>query len=113
MNHNNIIAVDFDGTITTATPYPITGEVRPEAVRVLKRLQGELNYKLLLWTCREGKDLQQAITLLAEQGLYFDYVNTIDWQTSRKPLVKCVIDDKNLFCDVNWNKIEDYFFAKE
>lgn len=110
MSLDNIIAVDFDGTITTATPYPITGEIRPQAVRVLKRLQNELNYKLLLWTCREGKELQQAITLLAEQGLYFDYINTIDWQTSRKPLVDYVIDDKNLFAEIDWLKVENYFF---
>lgn len=112
MNHNNIIAVDFDGTITTATPYPITGQIRPEAVRVLKRLQKELKYELLLWTCREGEELQEALTLLQQQGLIFNYVNNVDWQTSRKPLVKCVIDDKNLFYNVNWNKIEDYFFKE-
>lgn len=111
MTSTNIIAVDFDGTITTQSPYPVTGNIRHEAIRVLKRLQKELNYKLLLWTCREGKDLQQAITLLAEQGLYFDFVNTIDFQTSRKPLVDYVIDDKNLFSEIDWHKIENYFFG--
>lgn len=111
MNHNNIIAVDFDGTITTQSPYPYTGQVRPEAIRVLKRLKTELDYKLLLWTCRENHELEEALMLLSEHGLKFDYVNNIPTQMSRKPHVKYVIDDKNLLSRVNWKEIEDFFFG--
>lgn len=56
-----IIAVDFDGTITEPSSKPKTGAIREDVIDVLKRLSK--NHKLILWTCREGQDLEEAVTL--------------------------------------------------
>ena len=37
--------------------------------------QKEKGAKLILWTCRAGKELLQAITWCAVMGLHFDAVN--------------------------------------
>ena len=107
MTRDKIIAVDFDGTITTKSSYPITGNIRPEAITVLKKLQKK--YKLLLWTVREGKELSQALQMLREYDLVFDYVNEIPEQTSRKPHVEMWIDDKSYGTQIDWQKIGEYF----
>ena len=44
MNQNEVIAIDFDGTITLPSPYPITGKIRPEAIEVIKRIKNK--YKI-------------------------------------------------------------------
>lgn len=99
-----IIAVDFDDTITTPSPYPITGKIRPEAVRVLKRLKEK--YIILLWTARTGNHLQEALNLIHKSGIEIDYVNWLPGQTGNKPNADIFIDDRNIGFDVDWNKIE-------
>lgn len=59
MKKNSIIAVDFDGTIVTHN-YPYIGSPLPNAFNTLIKLQG-LGHKLILWTCRGGKELQEAV----------------------------------------------------
>ena len=50
---NKIIAIDFDGTITDDTPYPVCGNLRKEAVEYIQKLH-KLGYTLVLWTARKG-----------------------------------------------------------
>lgn len=104
MSQKKIIAVDFDGTITKSSPYPITGKIRPEAVRVLKRLKEK--YIILLWTARTGEDLKEALNLIHKSGIEIDYVNWLPGQTGNKPRADIFIDDRNIGFDVDWNKIE-------
>ena len=53
------IAVDFDGTIVTHK-YPEIGEEMPFAIDTMKALINE-GHKLILWSVREGKLLQEAV----------------------------------------------------
>lgn len=53
-----IIAVDFDGTIVEHK-YPEIGRELPFAIETLKKLQQE-RHRLILWSVREGKLLQEA-----------------------------------------------------
>ena len=69
-----ILAIDFDGTITEKSAYPTTGKIRPEAITFLKSLR-EYGAKLILWTCRTGADLDEAVRLCYDHGLVFDAVN--------------------------------------
>lgn len=101
---DKIIAVDFDGTITEPSPYPITGAIRPEAIKVLKKLQDR--YIILLWTLRTGHDLREALYLLDGVGFHPDYVNMIPGQKQNKPNADIFIDDRNFGFEVDWNKIE-------
>ena len=64
------IAVDFDGTIVTHE-YPNIGKPIPFAIETLKKLQQEGHHQLILWTCREGELLQEAIDYCASKGLEF------------------------------------------
>lgn len=73
------IAVDFDGCLCSDA-FPDIGapnwEVITEAIK--ERTAGA---GLILWTCREGKLLEEAVTACARWGLCFDAVNESlpDW----------------------------------
>lgn len=68
-----IIAVDFDGTLCE--------ECWPEIGKPNLKLIGELIYRrslgdrLILWTCRSGIQLTQAVFFCKSYGLEFDAVN--------------------------------------
>lgn len=67
------IAIDFDGTLCQSQ-YPEIGEpnwsIIYQAIQEQKHGAG-----LILWTCREGELLSDAIKACAEWGLHFDAVN--------------------------------------
>lgn len=69
-----IIAVDFDGTIVEHK-YPEIGRELPFAIETLKKLQQE-RHRLILWSVREGKLLQEAVDFCRERGLEFYAVNS-------------------------------------
>lgn len=105
------IAVDFDGTIVTHA-YPAIGKPIPFAIDALKRLQQEDNHLIILWSCREGKLLQDAIDYCHDRGLDFYAVNTnfpdepvSDGLTARKLTADLFIDDRNLGGLPDWGVI--------
>jgi len=68
-----IWAIDFDGTLCKSR-YPNIGEPNMELIQALQwaKLNG---VKLILWTCRTGPALDEAIKWCEERGLFFDAVN--------------------------------------
>ena len=70
---NKIIAVDFDGTLCV-NRYPEIGFGNYELVQYLIE-QKKTGAKLILWTCRSGKLLAEAVLWCRERGLTFDAVN--------------------------------------
>lgn len=92
-----IVAVDFDGTIFT-NKYPKVGEPIEPVINYLKYLRQQ-GYKLILWTCRTGDSLIEAVKACEKVGLKFDAVNqNINErrmvQPSRKVYADLYIDDK-------------------
>lgn len=71
--YRRIVAVDFDGTLAK-TKFPRIISAITENISYCKRLK-EDGAILILWTCRKGKDLQDAVDWCGKQGLTFDYVN--------------------------------------
>lgn len=67
------IAVDFDGTIVEHR-YPEIGKELPFATETLRTLIKE-HHRLILWSVREGKLLQDAIEWCHEHGVDFWAVN--------------------------------------
>lgn len=67
------IAVDFDHTLADTDATKIYSP-NTKLINCLidRRKQGD---KLILWTCREGSRLDQAVEWCKEQGLEFDAVN--------------------------------------
>ena len=97
-----VIAVDFDGTIVTHR-YPDIGDEIPFATETLKMLIKE-HHKLILWSVREGKLLQDAIDWCRKRGVEFYAVNKdypeekVEYNNhfSRKIKADLFIDDRNI-----------------
>lgn len=68
-----VIAVDFDGTLCRSM-WPAIGKPNLFLISSLKGKQSNGN-KLILWTCREGKLLDDAVKWCKSFGLEFDAVN--------------------------------------
>ena len=106
-----IIAVDFDGTIVEHK-YPSIGKEIPFAIETLKKLQAE-RHKLILWSVREGRLLDEAVQFCRERGLEFyainrDYPEEEKGQNnhySRKLKADVFIDDRNLGGLPDWGSI--------
>lgn len=104
------IAVDFDGTIVEHR-YPEIGREIPFAIETLKMLTRE-GHRLILWSVREGKLLDEAVEWCRERGLEFYAVNkdypeekTNDTNYSRKLKVGIFIDDRNVGGLPDWGII--------
>ena len=68
-----IIAVDFDGTLCE-NKYPEIGKPNSVFIDELK-VRKDNGAKIILWTCRVGDKLEQAIDWCRDHGLIFDAVN--------------------------------------
>lgn len=97
-----IVAVDFDGTLVEDR-YPHIGEVNAELVEDLKEAKS-LGHKIILWTCRVGKYLTDAVEVCEKLGLKFDAVNCnieevqeMFGHDTRKVYANLYIDDKATF----------------
>ena len=105
-----LIAVDFDGTIVEHR-YPEIGPEIPFAIQTLRMLQKE-GHRLVLWSVREGKLLEDAVDFCRERGLEFYSVNSnyteeqTDHQNfSRKLKADVFIDDRNVGGMLDWGSI--------
>lgn len=70
---SKVYAVDFDGVLCEDA-YPIIGKPYVRNIEYLKnaRKKGD---KIILWTCRDGELLEQAVSWCSAQGLEFDAIN--------------------------------------
>ena len=68
-----IIAVDFDGTLCRSV-WPGIGAPNIVLINYIKARQ-KRGDKFILWTCREGKKLEEAVEWCKAHGLKFDAVN--------------------------------------
>lgn len=106
-----IIAVDFDGTIVTHE-YPKIGKEIPFATQTLKMLAKD-GHRLILWTVREGRLLEEAVKWCNERGVDFYAVNKdypeeeLDNNNhySRKLKADIWIDDRNVGGLPDWGTI--------
>ena len=111
MNFNSglIIAVDFDGTIVEDA-YPKIGKPLLFAFETLQKLQNE-GHRLILWTYRSGKKLEEAVAFCEENNIHFYAVNKsfpeeeFDGAFSRKIHADIFIDDRNVGGFLGWGEI--------
>jgi hypothetical protein len=101
------IAVDFDGTIVEHA-YPDIGKPMLFAFETLRELQKN-GCRLILWTYRTGKELNEAIEFCRQNGIEFYAVNKsypeeiIETNEYRKIDADIFIDDKNLGGFPGWS----------
>lgn len=95
-----IIAVDFDGTLCESC-YPEIGKANTPLINGLKEKQAQGD-KLILWTCRSGEYLENAVEWCRNHGLTFDTVNEnlpeileLWGNDSRKITADIYIDDRS------------------
>ncbi len=104
-----IIAVDFDGTIVEHK-YPKIGKPLPFAFETLKMLINA-GHQLILWTVREGKELEDAVEFCRKNEIEFYAVNSnypneeSDFSKPRKIVADIYIDDRNFGGFPGWGEI--------
>lgn len=104
------IAVDFDGTIVRHR-YPKIGDEIPFATETLRLLLRD-RHRLILWTVREGKLLDEAVEWCRARGVEFYAINR-DFPEedatgsgfSRKIKADLFIDDRNFGGLPDWGTI--------
>ena len=115
--NTKIIAIDFDGTIVEDA-YPKIGKPRLFAFDTLKQLQNN-GHRLILWTYRSGKKLQEAVDFCAKNDIVFYAVNksypeeVLDDSISRKIHADIFIDDRNFGNLPDWGKIYRDILSEE
>lgn len=67
------IAIDFDGCLCT-NEYPNIGKPILHVIDEAKKQQAK-GAGLILWTCRQGKELEEAVAACERWRLHFDAVN--------------------------------------
>lgn len=105
---SKIIAIDFDGVLVE-NQYPDIGMENPMIVEAAKEYR-RLGCKLILWTCRKGKYLQDALNWCKDHGIEFDAVNenlpeileAFD-EDSRKIFANEYWDDRNVLVQCSKN----------
>lgn len=106
-----VIAVDFDGTIVEHQ-YPAIGPEIPFATETLRMLIKD-QHRLILWSVREGKLLEDAVNWCRERGVEFYAVNK-DYPEeeveknnhfSRKLKADYFIDDRGIGGLPDWGQI--------
>ncbi len=104
-----IIAIDFDGTIVEYK-YPALGKEILFATNTLKMLQKK-GHRLILWTYRAGRELDEAVEFCRNRGLEFYAINKnypeeiFDESISRKIKADMYIDDMNYGGLSDWGEI--------
>lgn len=94
-----IYAIDFDGTLAE-TRFPEIVAPNKKMVALVKIMQAA-GHKIILWTSRDGEDLEKAVEWCRAQGITFDAVNeplpeqVARWgNDTRKIYADYYIDDK-------------------
>ena len=103
------IAVDFDGTIVEHE-YPEIGKEKLFAFLTLKELNKK-GARLILWTFRTGKELEEAVEFCRKNGVEFYAVNknypeeVMNETVGRKIDADIFIDDKNIGGFPGWSEV--------
>jgi hypothetical protein len=103
------IAVDFDGTIVEHE-YPEIGKEKLFAFLTLKELN-KRGARLILWTFRTGKELDEAVEFCLKNGIEFYAVNKnypeeiMNETVGRKIDADIYIDDKNIGGFPGWSEV--------
>lgn len=110
MNDSLLIAVDFDGTIVVDR-YPKIGKPQPFAIETLKMITQD-GHRIVLWTYRHGKALEEAVDFLKANGVQVYAVNNSfpeekfsEKEGSRKINADLFIDDRNFGGFPGWGVI--------
>ncbi len=112
-----ILAIDFDGTVVDDA-YPGIGKPKIFAFETLKRLQKD-GHRLILWTYRHGKHLDEAVAFCKSNGIEFYAINSsfpeekYNTDRSRKIHADFFVDDRNIGGFIGWGEVYQKIANKE
>lgn len=96
----SILAVDFDGTLVE-NQFPGIGKFNSDVVEAVMTYK-MLGWKVILWSCRTGTMLEDAVKACAQIDLTFDAVNdnlpevkSYFGENTRKVFANLYWDDRN------------------
>lgn len=110
-----VIAIDADNTIFEEW-YPDVGPLIPGAKETINHLYNS-GHTIIIWTCREGEQLDPVIDALDMYGIKYHYINTnapekterYGWD-SRKIGCDILIDDRSVYFKalggIDWSEID-------
>lgn len=111
LNNKKILAIDFDGTIVEFNNdiNSIDFKFKENFIEVWFWLKE--NFYTILWTCRNGNRLNDALNFLNSSNIKFDSINEnasfLDFETSNKIYADIYIDDRILGYEIDWLKIKE------
>ena len=112
--NKGIIAVDFDGTIVDHV-YPYIGKEKPRAVETLIDLK-KIGWKIIIWTCRESIQLEEAIEWLKQRWFSPDAVNENIEQypilAKHKIVATYYFDDRSFPAFPGWDEVRRVFLGE-
>jgi hydroxymethylpyrimidine pyrophosphatase-like HAD family hydrolase len=121
MNYK-IVAVDFDNTLCEEN-YPFIGTPNYKALRIMLQFKHN-GGKIILWTCRSGQALKEAVDFCSDNFLELDAINENEpghlkeWLTNHpeseigpKPYADMYIDDKGN-TGIDWDAIDNIINKK-
>ena len=88
-----VIGLDFDGTVVKSA-YPKIGKPKFLSLPILRWLMQR--HTVVLWTCRSGQHLDDALRWCRDNGLRFEFVNCNTFDRIRAYGGDC----RKLSCDI-------------
>lgn len=111
------LAIDFDDTIVNSK-WPDIGELKPFAKEVINELYNDYNCDIIIWTCRENKELQDVYEFLNKNDIKYTTINENTpaiikcWSNlnCRKVFADLYIDDRGIYTpnNINWIDIKEH-----
>lgn len=89
----SIVAVDFDGTLCD-DEWPEIGDAHEGLIWYLRCRQARGD-KIILWTCRTGERLREAVEWCSLEGLIFDAIN----ENLPEVIEYCGGDSRKIYAD--------------
>jgi len=102
-----ILAIDFDGTLFSGS-YPDKGNPKQDIINKVKEFKSTGKCEIVLWTCRGGESLKEAVERCKEVGLEFDAIN--DNAPSNMEWIEGERANGQEFCD---KKIFAHFYVDD
>lgn len=106
-----VAAIDFDGTIFEYA-WPNIGPLIPEAKEAINKFYDNGGI-VIIWTCREGQNLEKARQALLDNGVKFHEINnncqlriTQYGNDCRKVGADIYIDDRDVMSTLNGHKVD-------
>lgn len=99
VDKKKVFAIDFDGTICESA-FPKIGAPKEKMIAFIRRIKAA-GGTVVIWTCREGETLANAIKWLKEHKVPYDHVNSNPKANfdSRKIYADYYVDDKAISAD--------------